>query len=178
MPRFAANLSMLFTEQPILDRFKAAAEAGFSAVEFMFPYEFAARDIAAALKDNGLELVLHNLPAGDWAGGDRGIACQPDRVAEFRDGVDKAIDYATALGCPKLNCLTIMVGGPEAAFEKVKPMFDADGQEHHPRRQPMATGRRARSPTRSSSPSRSRRCAKPWCSPPRRAPIRQRCARR
>lgn len=105
MPRFAANLSMLFTEQPFLDRFKAAAEAGFTAVEFMFPYEFAARDIAAALKDNGLELVLHNLPAGDWAGGDRGIACQPNRVAEFREGVKKAIDYAQALGAPQLNCL-------------------------------------------------------------------------
>ena len=105
MPRFAANLSMLFTEAPFLERFKAAAEAGFSAVEFMFPYEFPHRDIAAALKDNGLELVLHNLPPGDWARGERGIACHPDRVAEFRDSVAKAIDYAQALGCPKLNCL-------------------------------------------------------------------------
>lgn len=105
MPRFAANLSMLFTEQPFLERFKAAAEAGFSAAEFMFPYEFSSRDIAAALKDNGLELILHNLPAGDWARGERGIACQPDRVAEFRDGVSKAIEYAQALKCPKLNCL-------------------------------------------------------------------------
>ena len=92
MPRFAANLSMLFTELPFLERFKAAAEAQFGAVEFMFPYEFSARDIAVALKDNGLELVLHNLPAGDWAGGDRGVACQPDRVADFRDGVKEAID--------------------------------------------------------------------------------------
>jgi hydroxypyruvate isomerase len=105
MPRFAANLSMLFTEQPFLERFEAAANAGFSAVEFMFPYEFSQRDIAAALKDNGLELVLHNLPAGDWARGDRGMACHPDRVQEFRDGVGKAIDYALALGCPNLNCL-------------------------------------------------------------------------
>jgi hydroxypyruvate isomerase len=105
MPRFAANLSMLFTELPFLERFRAAAEAGFGAVEFMFPYEFTARDIAAALKDNGLELVLHNLPAGDWGGGDRGIACQPDRVAEFRDGVMKAIEYADPLGAPQLNCL-------------------------------------------------------------------------
>lgn len=77
MPRFAANLSMLFTEQPFLDRFKAAAEAGFSAVEFMFPYEFVPRDVAAALKNNGLELVLHNLPAGDWARGDRGWHASP-----------------------------------------------------------------------------------------------------
>jgi hydroxypyruvate isomerase len=106
---------MLFTELPFLERFKAAAEAGFSAVEFMFPYEFPARDIAAALKDNGLELVLHNLPAGDWARGDRGIACQPDRVAEFREGVMKAIDYAGALGCPQLNCLVgIAPGGVTA----------------------------------------------------------------
>lgn len=111
MPRFAANLSMLFTEQPFLERFKAAAEAGFKAVEFMFPYEFPARDIEAALKDNGLELVLHNLPAGDWAAGDRGIACQPDRVAEFRNGVVKAIDYAKALGCPQLNCLAGLLPG-------------------------------------------------------------------
>jgi hydroxypyruvate isomerase len=115
MPRFAANLSMLFTEQPFLERFKAAAEAGFGAVEFMFPYDVPARDIASALKDNGLELVLHNLPAGDWARGDRGIACQPDRVAEFRDGVKKAIDYAAALGAPQLNCLAGLLPGGVAA---------------------------------------------------------------
>jgi hydroxypyruvate isomerase len=115
MPRFAANLSMLFTESPFLKRFQAAAEAGFDAVEFIFPYEFSPRDIASALKDNRLELALHNLPAGDWARGDRGIACQPGRVAEFRDGVNKAIDYALALGCPKLNCLTgIAPSGVEA----------------------------------------------------------------
>jgi len=105
MPRLAANLSTLFTEVPFLDRFKAAAQAGFDAVEFMFPYEYERRDIAAALKDNGLDLVLHNLPPGDWAAGDRGVACDPVRVQEFRDGVEKAIDYAQALGCPKVNCL-------------------------------------------------------------------------
>ena len=118
MPRFAANLSMLFTELPFLDRFKAAAGAGFDAVEFMFPYEFKASDIAAALKDNGLDLVLHNLPAGDWAAGDRGMACDPGRSQEFRDGVEKAIDYAHALGCPKLNCLAGKLPGgvtPERA---------------------------------------------------------------
>lgn len=119
MPRFAANLSMLFTELPFLERFKAAAEAQFGAVEFMFPYEFSARDIAVALKDNGLELVLHNLPAGDWAGGDRGVACQPDRVAEFRDGVKEAIDYAEALGAPQLNCLAGLLPGGVTA-EKAK----------------------------------------------------------
>ena len=122
MPRFAANLSMLFTEQPFLERFKAAAEAGFSAVEFMFPYEFSSRDIAAALKDNGLELILHNLPAGDWAGGERGIACQPDRVTEFRDGVSKAIEYAQALNCPKLNRLAEILPS-DVTVEKARGVF-------------------------------------------------------
>jgi hydroxypyruvate isomerase len=118
MPRFAANLSMLFTEAPFLERFKAAAQAGFSAVEFMFPYEFSKSDIAAALKDNGLELALHNLPAGNWARGERGIACHPDRVADFRAGVDQAIDYASALNCPQVNCLAgVLPSGvaPDAA---------------------------------------------------------------
>ena len=105
MPRFAANLTMLFTEVPFLERFKAAANAGFTAVEFLFPYDYGKSELAAALKDNNLRLVLHNLPAGDWGGGERGIACHPDRAAEFREGVDKAIDYATALNCPKVNCL-------------------------------------------------------------------------
>jgi len=105
MPRFAANLSLLFAEKPFLERFQAAAEAGFRAVEFMFPYEYKKSDIATALKDNGLELVLHNLPPGNWARGERGVACHPDRVAEFRAGVEKAIDYAGTLSCPRLNCL-------------------------------------------------------------------------
>lgn len=105
MPRFAANLTMLFTEMPFLDRFAAAAKAGFGAVEFLFPYDFETQRVADALRSNGLQLVLHNLPAGDWAAGERGIACHPGRVAEFRSGVARAIDYATALGCPRLNCL-------------------------------------------------------------------------
>jgi hydroxypyruvate isomerase len=106
MPKFAANLSMLFTEIPFLQRFKAAADAGFKAVEFLFPYDFSKEEVAAALKDNGLALALHNLPAGDWAAGERGIACHPDRVQDFRDGVEKAIDYARALNCPQVNCLS------------------------------------------------------------------------
>jgi hydroxypyruvate isomerase len=106
MPRFAANLTMLFTELPFLDRFAAAAKAGFTAVEFLFPYDFDVAEIKTRLVDNKLTLVLHNLPAGDWAKGERGIACHPDRVAEFREGVSKAIAYATALGCPQLNCLS------------------------------------------------------------------------
>ena len=84
MPKFAANLSMLFTEVPFLDRFGRAAAAGFDAVEFLFPYAFATADLQARLKDNGLKLVLHNLPAGDWDAGERGIACLPDGVDEFR----------------------------------------------------------------------------------------------
>jgi hydroxypyruvate isomerase len=105
MPRFAANLTMLFTEHPFLDRFEHAAKAGFKAVEFLFPYAFSAEDIKKRLDDNGLQLVLHNLPAGDWDAGERGIACLPDRVEEFRAGVERAIAYATVLGVPQLNCL-------------------------------------------------------------------------
>ena len=105
MPKFAANLSMLFTEVPFLDRFEHAAKAGFSAVEFLFPYAFATADIKARLDANGLKLVLHNLPAGDWDAGERGIACLPDRVDEFREGVARAVEVGTALGVPQLNCL-------------------------------------------------------------------------
>lgn len=106
MPKFAANLTMLFTEQPFLDRFEPAAKAGFKAVEFLFPYPFAAADIKRRLDDNGLKLVLHNLPAGDWDSGERGIACLPDREAEFKSGVGKAIEYAQVLGVGQLNCLS------------------------------------------------------------------------
>lgn len=105
MPRFAANLSMLFTEVDFLDRFAAAAEAGFSGVEYLFPYDYPAEEIKARLDANGLEQVLFNLPAGDWAKGERGIACHPDRVEEFRAGVDKAIAYAKVLGNKQVNCL-------------------------------------------------------------------------
>ena len=105
MPRFAANLTMLFTELPFLDRFDAAARAGFQAVEFLFPYAFEANDIKARLDANGLQLVLHNLPAGDWDAGERGIACHSDRVEEFRAGVERAIACAQTLGVKQLNCL-------------------------------------------------------------------------
>lgn len=105
MPRFAANLSMLFTEVPFLDRFERAALAGFEAVEFLFPYAHTAQEIKERLDATGLRIVLHNLPAGDWDAGERGIACNPDRVEEFRDGVERAIGYAQALGVPQLNCL-------------------------------------------------------------------------
>lgn len=105
MPRFAANLTMLFTEVPFLDRFERAARAGFQAVEFLFPYAFPAEEIRRRLDAHQLQLVLHNLPAGDWDVGERGIACLPDRVDEFRAGVAEAIRYAKALGVTQLNCL-------------------------------------------------------------------------
>jgi hydroxypyruvate isomerase len=105
MPRFAANLSMLFTEVAFLDRFERAATAGFEAVEFLFPYGNTAEEIKQRLESNRLRLVLHNLPAGNWDAGERGIACHPDRIEEFRQGVAKAIGYATVLGVPQLNCL-------------------------------------------------------------------------
>jgi hydroxypyruvate isomerase len=105
MPRFAANLTMLFTEAPFLDRFERAAKAGFKAVEFLFPYPYPVADLRSRLRDNGLELVLHNLPAGDWDKGERGIACHPQRTGEFRAGVAKAIEYAAALQVKQVNCL-------------------------------------------------------------------------
>lgn len=105
MPRFAANLTMLFNEAPFLERFALAKTGGFKAVEFLFPYAFDVQAIKSALDNNALKLVLHNLPAGDWDAGERGIACLPDRVSEFRSGVTKAIEYASILGVPQLNCL-------------------------------------------------------------------------
>jgi hydroxypyruvate isomerase len=104
-PTFAANLTFLWTDRPFLDRFHAAREAGFTRVEYMFPYEHAADDVRARLDANGLEQVLFNLPAGDWAGGDRGIASDPSRVDDFRAGVEQAVTYADALDVPQLNCL-------------------------------------------------------------------------
>jgi hydroxypyruvate isomerase len=105
MPRFAANLSMMFTELPFLDRFAAAAAAGFTAVEFLFPYDFPAAEIARRLKDNGLAQVLFNAPPGDWSQGERGQAALPGRQAEFRDGIARALDYAAALECPRLHVM-------------------------------------------------------------------------
>ena len=105
MPKFAANLTMLFGELPFLDRFAAAKAAGFSGVEYLFPYDFDKAELREQLQQHGLTQVLHNLPAGNWAAGERGIAILPDRVDEFRDGVARAIDYAKALDCRQLNCL-------------------------------------------------------------------------
>ena len=105
MPRFAANLSMLFADLPWADRFAAAAHAGFRAVEVQFPYELPAATLRSLLDAHGLQMVLHNLPAGDWAGGERGIACLPDRVVEFRQGVQTALAYANTLGVRQLNVI-------------------------------------------------------------------------
>ncbi|PMJ88421.1 hydroxypyruvate isomerase [Vibrio sp. 10N.261.55.A7] len=105
MPKFAANLSMLFNEVDFLDRFKAASDAGFQGVEYLFPYDFSAQEIKQNLDTYHLEQVLFNLPAGDWAAGDRGIAVDPSRVAEFQSGVAQAIEYAKVLGCTQINCL-------------------------------------------------------------------------
>ncbi len=120
MPKFAANLSLLFNELPFLERFEAAAAAGFEAVEFLFPYEFDAEDIRARLKANGLRQVLFNLPAGNWAAGERGLAIYPNLVDEFRAGVSRAAKYATALGCTQLHCLAGIapVGGDIRAMRK------------------------------------------------------------
>lgn len=105
MPAFAANLSMLFTEVDFLERFRLARDAGFVGVEYLFPYAWPAEDIKKELDEHGLKQVLFNLPPGDWDGGERGIACLPDRVDEFRQGVDQALSYAKVLGCKQLNCL-------------------------------------------------------------------------
>jgi hydroxypyruvate isomerase len=105
MPKFAANLTMLFTEVPFLDRFARARQAGFEFVEYLFPYPYEATELRRRLDEHGLSQVLFNLPSGDWAAGDRGIGASPGRETEFRAGVPKAIEYAKALGVPRLNCL-------------------------------------------------------------------------
>ena len=105
MPHFAANLSLMFTEVDFLDRFAAARAHGFEAVECLFPYDWPAEQIAERLAASNLQLVLHNLPAGNWSAGERGMACDPARVAEFQDSVGRALDYARVLGVPRLHCL-------------------------------------------------------------------------
>jgi len=105
MPRLAANLTMLFNEIDFLDRFAAAANAGFTGVEYLFPYAYDRKVLRERLAAHGLTQALYNLPAGNWNAGERGIACHPDRVAEFEAGVEQAIEYATTLGCTRVNCL-------------------------------------------------------------------------
>jgi hydroxypyruvate isomerase len=105
LPRFAANLSMMFNERPFLDRFDAAAKAGFKAVEYLFPYEHPAAEIKKRLDANGLAQVLFNMPPGDWGKGERGLASLPGRQAEFRESVKKALDYAAALDCKLVHTM-------------------------------------------------------------------------
>jgi hydroxypyruvate isomerase len=121
MPRFAANLTMMFNEVDFLDRFAAAAEAGFAAVEFLFPYAFSKSELRARLREAGLAQVLFNLPPGDWDGGERGLGALPGRQAEFRKGVAAALEYAQALGCPRMHAMAGIVpaGAERAACEEV-----------------------------------------------------------
>ncbi|HWR92508.1 MAG TPA: hydroxypyruvate isomerase [Desulfobacterales bacterium] len=105
MPKFCANLTMLFNEVDFLDRFEKAAKAGFKGVEYLFPYAWEKEQLVEKLGAFGLSQALHNLPAGDWNKGERGIACLPGRETEFQEGVGKAIEYAKALKCPQVNCL-------------------------------------------------------------------------
>ena len=115
MLSFSANLTLLFTEVDFLGRFPKAAAAGFRGIECQFPYSVRAADVAEQLDRYNLVMVLHNLPAGDWGRGERGIACLPDRVQEFEDGVGRAIEYATAVRCPRVNCIAgvAAVGVPQ-----------------------------------------------------------------
>ena len=116
MPKLAANLSMMFNEVPFLDRFDAAAKAGFKGVEFLFPYDFPAIELKRRLDANGLTQALFNMPPGDWANGERGLASLPGRQAEFRDSVKKALDYADILDCKLIHC---MAGIPPAGTSPV-----------------------------------------------------------
>ncbi|MDX1756899.1 MAG: hydroxypyruvate isomerase [Marinobacter sp.] len=117
MTKFAANLTMLFTELAFPDRFAAARQAGFRGVEFLFPYPWRREQLSNWLGDQGLQQVLFNLPPGDWDAGERGIACLPERVDEFRRGVEQAIGYARALDCPRVNCLA---GIPTAGLDRAR----------------------------------------------------------
>jgi hydroxypyruvate isomerase len=114
MPRFAANLSMMFTEHPFLERFDAAAEAGFEAVEFLFPYAHPAAEIRGALDRSGLELALFNAPPGDWEAGERGLASLAGREAEFRDSIVRAMDYAAVLNPGRLHIMAGLAEGADA----------------------------------------------------------------
>ena len=115
MVKLAANLSMMFNEVDFMDRFDAAAGAGFKGVEYLFPYDYDKDQLAELLAAHGLTQALHNLPAGDWGAGDRGLGCLADRVGEFQDGAGRAVEYATALGCKRLNALAGIA--PEGADE-------------------------------------------------------------
>jgi len=122
MPQFAANLSLLYPEFAFLDRFAAAARDGFKAVEFLFPYAWEAREIAARLQEHGLQQVLFNAPPGDWDAGERGLACLPGREADFQAGLHRALDYAQALACPRLHVMAGLIPAG-ASFEAMRPVY-------------------------------------------------------
>jgi hydroxypyruvate isomerase len=125
MVKLAANLTMMFGEVDFLDRFEAAAKAGFHGVEYLFPYPYKKEQLLERLQKHGLTQVLHNLPAGDWAAGERGIACLPDRTGEFQEGVGRAIEYATTLGCKQINCLS-GIAPKGVPHDKVRETFIAN----------------------------------------------------
>jgi hydroxypyruvate isomerase len=122
MPRFAANLSMMFAEHDFLDRFAAAADAGFLGVEYLFPYEFPAGEIAVRLCERGLTQTLFNMPPGDWQAGERGLACLPGRQNEFREGVETALRYAETLHCERLHALAGIID-PDADRETCRTIY-------------------------------------------------------
>jgi len=121
VPKFSANLSFLYQDLPFLDRFAAAEKDGFCALEYLGPYAEPKEKVADALKASGLKQALFNVPSGDWAGGERGIACLPDRIDEFRNGVTLALDYAKALDCPQVNVISGLVpkGADPQVLERV-----------------------------------------------------------
>ncbi len=121
MPKFSANLSFLYQDLAFLDRFAAAAKDGFGALEYLGPYAEPKEKVAETLNANGLKQALFNVPSGDWAGGERGIACLPDRIEEFRSGISLALDYAKALACPQVNVISGLVpkGADLETLEKV-----------------------------------------------------------
>jgi hydroxypyruvate isomerase len=122
MPQFAANLSMLYQEHPFLERFEAAAQDGFKAVEYLFPYAFDKADIAARLQANGLQQVLFNAPPGNWDAGERGLACLPGREDEFRAGMSSALAYASALNCPRIHVMAGLLPAG-ATHEALRPTY-------------------------------------------------------
>src|SRR4051812_23583152 len=122
MPRFAANLSMLYPERPFLDRFEAAAADGFEAVEYLFPYEHPEAELAARLNANGLRQVLFNAPPGRWTEGERGLACLPGREEEFRAGLQDALSYAAALHCPRIHVMAGLVPAG-ASRDQLRPTY-------------------------------------------------------
>ena len=127
MPRFAANLSMLYNEHAFLDRFAAAAKDGFQAVEYLFPYAFSAEELQQQLQDCGLQQVLFNAPPGDWDAGERGLACLPGRETEFRNGFFKALDYAAALACPRVHVMA-GIAPTSAAADVLQQTYESNLQ--------------------------------------------------